>query len=190
MSWTQRKDEYQALARSIDPSIRLVTKDSWPWKVMGALAMVLTFGGVRYRQFLEDFATTIGPIQGYPRHWPTLEARLIVHEARHTRQARWCGLWIHPWVGLPLFGVLYLLIFLPLGFAFFRWRFEIDAERASYRWMLQSGQYAPEDVRQRAQNFGETVCSGSYGWSWIGGTRAFLRAAEAEIERSRLSRRG
>jgi len=181
MSWLEHKAEYEKIARAIDPSVRLVTKDAWPWKVIAALVMVFTFGGIRYRTFLERYATTLGPIQGYPREWPKLSTRLLVHEARHTRQARWFGLWIHPWVGFPVFGILYLLFILPLGFAFFRWRMEIDADLAGYRWALRNG-WSPTDVRERAKAFGATVCGGNYGWSWIiGGRRGFEKAAEKAI---------
>jgi hypothetical protein len=181
-TWVTEKYKYEKIARSIDPSVRLVTKDGWYWKVIAALVMVFTFGGISYRKFLDDYATTIGPLQGYPRQWQKLSTRLLVHEARHTRQARWFGLWIHPWVGLPLFGVFYLLLFLPLGFAFFRWRFEIDADVASYKWQLKNG-YTAEQVRARAKAFGAKVCGGNYGWSWLfGGVRGFEKAADKVIQ--------
>lgn len=182
MSWIDRKSEYEAIARKIDPSAKLVTKDAWPWKVLAVLVTAVTFGGMTYRRFLDDYATTIGPIQGYPRQWPILSARIIVHEARHTQQARWCGLWIHPWVGLPLFGLLYIAVFLPIGFAFFRWRFEIDAELASYRYQLRH-KTPPSEIRARAKRFGPVVCGGDYGWSWIiGGVAGFESAAEKAIQ--------
>jgi len=182
MSWVAKRDIYEKLAREIDPSIRIVTKDAWPWRVLAALVTLCTFGGISYQAFLREYATTIGPIQGYPRGWIELSERLLVHEARHTQQARWFGLGLHPWLGLPLFGLLYLLTPLPLGFAYVRWKFEIDADRVMYRWMLRHG-YSADYVRSRARSFGQTVCSGYYGWSWIlKGVSGFERAAEAAIK--------
>jgi hypothetical protein len=188
MSWVVQKYRYSRIAWGIDSSVRLVTKDAWPWKVIAALVMICTFGGIPYRTFLEKYATTIGPIQGYPRSWSKLSTRLLIHEARHTRQSRWFGLGIHPWLGLPIFGLLYLLVFLPLGFAYCRWRFEIDADLAAYRWALRNG-YEPDWVRDRAKRFGAQVCSGHYGWSWIiGGTRGFEKAAEKAIHEAASER--
>jgi hypothetical protein len=181
MSWVVEKCKYERIAQAIDPAVRLVTKDGWYWKVIAVLLTIVTFGKMNYKRFLNDYATTIGPLQGYPRHWPALSARLLVHEARHTQQARWFGLWIHPWVGLPLYGILYLLLFFPLGLAFFRWRFEIDADKASYRWMLENDCSAAH-IRIRAQQFGEKVCSGHYGWAWPRGASAFVKAANSVID--------
>lgn len=185
MSWTERLDFYQNIGREIDPAVRLTTKDGWFWKMLAVLATVFTFGGIQYRVFLEDYATTIGPVQAYPRAWRTLSRPLLIHEAQHTRQSRWCGLWIHPWVGLPIFGILYLLVLLPVGFAFFRWRFEINADAAAWRWMLRNGAQ-PHQIRSRANLFGKKVCGGNYGWSFLPwGVGGFKRAAEDVIHEFR-----
>jgi hypothetical protein len=180
MSWTDRKAEYEAIVRQIDPSVRLTTKDGWFWKILAVL--VSPFVG--YRGFLDHYATTIGPVQAYPSSWETLSPALLVHEARHTRQCRWFGLGIHPWVGLPLYGLAYLLLPLPLGLALVRWWAELDAERASYRESLRRGEPASA-IRERAARFGRTVCGASYGWALLGGARTFERAAEAEIQEGR-----
>lgn len=187
MSWIEHKQQYEEIAHKIDPAVRLVTKDHFLWKVLAALTMVFTCGGIKYRTFLESYATTLGPIQGYPSRYRRLSTHVLVHEARHTKQARWFGLGIHPWVGLPLFAVFYLLLFLPLGFAFFRWRFEIDADLAMYRWALKEG-YSEDWVRARSKRFARKVCGGNYGWSfpvWLGGLRGFEKAAERAIKEVR-----
>jgi len=180
VSWVDRRDEYQALARRFDPACRLVVKEGWFWTALAYLLMVITFGGVRAGDFLNNYATTIGPIQAYPRAWPTLDTRLLVHEARHVRQARVCGLWIHPWVGLPIYALLYLVLPIPLGLAWFRFWFELDADRASWRWALAEGGWAPEQVRLRAQSFALKVSSGSYGWAMPRNYMA--RRFEGEVE--------
>lgn len=175
------------MARAIEPSVRLQTKDVWIWKLLGALATVATLGGISYRRFLEDFATTLGPLQGYPAAWSVerVEA-ILVHEARHTRQARWCGLGLHPWLGLPLFAVLYLALPLPMGMAWLRLLFELDADRAVWRHALRHGA-SPEEIRARARGFARVVCSGAYGWSLPPrvGVRVFERAAERVIAEPR-----
>jgi len=165
MGWTDHRDHYQSVAREIDLSVRLTTKDAWYWRAIAWLLSVITFGSFPSAKFLERFATTLGPVQAYPRGWASLSEGIVVHESRHTRQARWCGLWTHPWVGLPIMGILYLLLPLPMGLAWFRYRFELDADAARWRHMLKSGT-PPTLVKARAEDFAATVASSAYGWPW------------------------
>jgi hypothetical protein len=183
MSWTDEHARLETIARVIEPSVRLVPKEGPFWRAVGRLAAVATIGGIDLRTFLEDYATAIGPLQGYPRHWSVARVEaLLVHEARHTRQARWCGFGIHPWLGLPLFGALYLALPLPAGGAVLRFWFELDADRASWRHALRCGA-TPEQVRARAAEFASRVCSGHYGWPIPRrvGVAWFARAAERAI---------
>lgn len=164
MSWMDEHARLEAIARSIEPSVRLVPKEGGFWRRAGRIASWMTLGGISVEVFLRDYATAIGPLQGYPRAWSVERVeRTLVHEARHTRQARWCGFGIHPWLGLPLMGVLYFAVPLPAGLALGRFLFELDADRASWRHALASGA-SPEWVRERAQEFAGRVCSGHYGW--------------------------
>ncbi len=183
MSWLAQHARLEMIARRIEPSVRLLPKDGRFWRGLGKLASIATGGGISVQIFLHDYATAFGPLQGYPREWSAerVEA-LLVHEARHTRQARWCGLGIHPWLGLPLFGLLYLALPLPAGFAMARFWFELDADRASWRHALASGA-SPEWVRTRAAEFAGRVCSGHYGWPLPQrlGARWFARSAERAI---------
>lgn len=196
-SWVIHKFKYQKIASSIESAATLSTKDSLLWKVVAAVVMVCTFGGISRRKFLEEYATTFGPLQAYPRYWPSLSTRLLVHECRHTTQCLWFGYavpiagWffgrrVRAWCGLPLYGIVYLLLFLPLGFAYFRYLFERDADRVAYRWALEEG-YTPKWVTERARSFGLRVCGGNYGWSWPAffGVNGFVKVASEEIERWR-----
>lgn len=165
-SWVHDKAKLELLAHRIDKSVRLYTKDNWFARLLAVLVPIVTFGGMKKKTFLEHFATTIGPLQFYPVTWPTRSVqRVLVHESRHTRQARWFGLWIHPWVGLPIYVVLYLLLPLPLGLAFFRALFERDAMKYELSVLYRSGSYSDVEVINRANKFGNTVSSGRYGWS-------------------------
>lgn len=180
-SWYLDKARLQAVAQQIDKSVHLYTKDNWFCTVLSWLLTIIAFGGIERRVFLTRFATTIGPLQFYPASWNIASVeRVIVHESRHTRQARWFGLGIHPWLGLPLFAVFYLLLFLPMGLAFFRCWFEMDAMRFELRGGYARGYYKASEVTLRAEGFGRTVCSKAYGWplpqSW--GLPMFKRAAE------------
>ncbi len=182
-SWVEERARLAALARAIEPSVRIQTKAGAHWRALGWLAWLATAGGIPRRTFLEDYATTLGPLHGYPAGWSAerVEATLV-HEARHTRQARWCGLGLHPWLGLPVFAVLYLALPLPVGLGLARLLFEIDADRASWRHALASGA-SPDQVRARARAFAGRVCSGHYGWPVPPrlGHALFARAAERAI---------
>jgi hypothetical protein len=183
LGWTAEHSRLEALAREIEPSVRLETKDGWHWRALAGLAALATLGGLSRRAFLEDYATTIGPLHGYPSAWSVARVeRTLVHEARHTRQARWCGLGLHPWLGMPLFAVLYLLTPLPMGLGLARFLFELDADRAVWRHALAAGA-RPETIRARAREFGARVCSGHYGWPLPRalGLRLFDRAAQRAI---------
>jgi hypothetical protein len=184
MSWTAEHARLEAIARRIEPSVRLQVKEGPFWRALAVLAAIATAGGISRTTFLRDYATAIGPLQGYPRGWSTerVEATLV-HEARHTRQARWCGLGVHPWLGLPVFGLLYLALPLPAVVALPRFLFELDADRFAWRHALASGA-PPDQVRKRAAEFAGRVCSGHYGWPVPRrlGVVWFARAAERAIE--------
>jgi hypothetical protein len=183
VSWVAQQARLEMLARRIEPSVRLRPKDGPFWRALGVLANVATLGGISVHTFLHDYATAFGPLQGYPRGWSAERVEsLLVHEARHTRQARWCGLGIHPWLGMPIFGLLYLALPLPSGFAVARFLFELDADRTAWRHALANGA-SPDAIRARAADFGGRVCSGHYGWPIPRrlGVTWFVRAADRTI---------
>ena len=182
-SWLTEHGRLEALARTIEPSVRLTSKDSPFWRVVAAVTHWITFGAVGRSLFLERYATTLGPIQGYPPTWTVAQVeRVLIHEARHTWQARMCGLGLHPWLGLPIFGALYLLAPLPMGFGIARLLFEVDADRTVWRHALARG-VPPDEILERAEAFAAVVCSRDYAWSAPAGfgRAIFLRAARREI---------
>lgn len=165
MGWTSDKERLEELAHDIDPAIRLTTKNGWFWKAIAWILFIITFGRFKREMFLEEFATTIGPIQAYPEAWSAAQVEgALPHEGRHTRQARAFGLFLHPWVGLPPMAVAYLLLPLPMGFAVCRAWLELDADRCRWRVMLAQGA-EPDHVRERAASFAETVSGAAYAWS-------------------------
>lgn len=108
MSWTADRERLTVLARTYQPRAVLV---AIPWL---------------------DRAITLATLQLYPRSWPTsVVLTRIPHESEHTAQmARLGG--GNPWVGLLPFLTLYLLA-LPVGWAPWRVRWEIEAEVACWR---------------------------------------------------------
>lgn len=165
-SWVVKKDVLQTAARKLDKSVKLTTKDHWFWKMLAWLLWSVTFGKYDRVTFLTSFATTIGPIQAYPKEWSVHSvANTLPHESRHTRQARWFGFGISPWLGLPLFTIAYLLLPVPLGFSYIRFRLELDAERYAVRMKLAAGA-THLSVRKRSEAFAKVVASSAYGWAW------------------------
>lgn len=110
----------------------------WWWRFLGK------FNG----PILTRFWTTIGSTIYYPttvqdpEQWETI----LEHEAVHVEQYRKYT--------VPLFLILYLLVPLPFGLAFFRWKFE----REAYLVDVKSGRMTPEQVAHTMWR--------DYGFAW------------------------
>ncbi len=175
-------------AHSAEPASILTTKDSWFWTAawIGLLVLVTVLSlGIGTRSFLkklslktylENVATTLGPVQSYPREYVALMKRLIVHDARHTWQCIVLSLivpilgWIphrrfRACIGLLPFGIVYGLLPFPIFLCYGRYKLELDAEKSSWRWMLRNG-YSVEKVRVRAEDSAKKVSGAKYLWSW------------------------
>lgn len=105
---------------------------------------------------------TIGPVITVPPQWPTYSPALqcvhLAHEMAHVRQYQRCGLG-SAWLGVPLFLLLYLLAPLPLGLAWWRYRWEREAFAAE------------QDARKALglplrQNVEALLHGRAYGWAW------------------------
>ena len=146
-------EKYKASLEDEFPGLRIL--DSKPWWLRAA-AKILP------KQQLLDRTQTIGNTIYLARNWSSysLPGQLIVlsHERAHLLQFRKYGLF--------LMSFLYLLVFFPIGLAYFRARFE----RAGFR----------EGMRRRAEIFGlesqvrtyseeqylDNLCGQSYLWAW------------------------
>lgn len=228
MSWVKDKEQLQAAAKSADAAAILVTKDSWFWKMLGGILVAISVGAMKYSKFMERFATTIGPVQGYPRGWPSSSVEAVcVHEGEHSKQAVVCGIvtWLalcvlfgllagfnHAWwgglilgaslaiftcfpfwwrpprifmafLGLPLMFLIYGLLPIPAGFAYFRYRMELAADQRKWEYMLAHGA-SDGAIRRRAEGFAKTISSGAYLWSvpQAMAVKGFLAAAEETIK--------
>lgn len=189
-SWTARREEFQQHAHETCQLAVLTTKDGRFWKIVSWCLFVLSAGQFRRREFLEDFATTLGPIQAYPRHWRELSPLLVVHESRHCQQFLFAGWfvpifgWLGPrarvWCGLIPMSLAYGFFPLPVFFAWGRFRLELDAESQAWRAALQNQWMTPDEIISRARQKGELVASWSYLKSWPTkwSVKSFQRRAE------------
>ncbi len=183
MSWVVHKWVYEQIAVKIEPAARLSIKGKGPWKVVDWFVP-------------QDMAITLGPLQRYPRHWARLGRRLIVHECTHTTWCVWLGLLIpllgwffgrraRAWCGFPIFAALYLLVFLPVLLAYFRYRAELHADVVSWRWAMVNANdgWTPSMIRMHARERADSVCGGKYVFSWPRslGRRGYTQAAAKVI---------
>lgn len=157
--------------------IRIVRKRGWFWVALHYIVLAVTFGG--QRNFLKGYYTTIGPWIGVPEGWearsPVSRYAVLRHERIHVQQARKFGFG-NAIAGLPLFGLLYLLVPLPLGLAWCRWRFERVAYVEGIRAKLEfvpSHSYSATRGRLILAAVSQ-LTTGRYGWTatfWPGARR-------------------
>ena len=95
---------------------------------------------------------------------------------------RLAGLGIHPWVGLLPYGIAYLLLFFPIGLAWFRYRLELRADTKRWTYELDKGQRNPTNVRAAAVRRGKKLKGGAYGYAWPWAVKGYVRRAEAVIK--------
>lgn len=158
---SNRYDTLVEALRTEIPGFRVVRKDTSTFHRAIHYALVgITFG--QMRSYLDSFQTTIGKTVYVTSDWDewTPDERYVTlrHEAVHLRQFKRFT--------LPVMAVLYVLLPLPMGLAYFRARFEMEA-------------YA-ETVRAAAEVYGTAYARGdehrkyvidqfvgaSYGWMW------------------------
>lgn len=159
-----RDYRYQRLVASLReelPGFRIVRKDQTSLhKAIHYILIAVTFGNMR--SYLDSFQTTIGKTVYVTSDWDQLDPDVryvtLRHEAVHLRQFRR--------LSLPIMALLYVLVPLPIGLAYFRAHFEKQA-------------YA-ETIRAAAEVWGTTVAGSqsyrnyvisqftgaSYGWMW------------------------
>src|SRR6185312_4590281 len=120
--YSRRVERYRALIASLEreiPGFRVVRKDrSRLHRAIDVALRIVTLG--KMRDYLSSYQTTIGKTVYVTSDWDSIDPlqRYVTmrHEAVHLRQFRS--------LTLPVMAVLYVLLPLPLGLAYFRARFE------------------------------------------------------------------
>lgn len=135
--------------------------DSTFMKVLDFLLKVVTFG--QMKKFMTGFITTMGVTVYVHERWDKIpeSARVAVlrHERVHMRQAKKYGRFV--------FSFLYLLIPLPLFFAYYRSKFEMEAYAESMKAVAEDNGMATlmSPVYRKAMISHFT--SAQYGWMWV-----------------------
>jgi hypothetical protein len=157
-------NRYDALVEALraeHPGFRIVRKDhSRLHRAIHVALIAVTFG--RMRSYLDSFQTTIGRTVYVTPDWddwsPDRRYVTLRHEAIHLRQFRRFT--------LPGMALLYILLPLPMGLAWFRAYFEKEAYAESIRaaaevWgkdVAMSSSYRSHIIQQ--------FTGASYGWMW------------------------
>lgn len=166
---------------------RIVFKEGWFWETLAKVVWLITLG--QNKTFLTDYYTTIGPWVGVPWDWELYSeygrAATIEHETVHVKQCRRCGFG-NVYLGILPFSLLYIFAPLPIGLAWFRWRFEREAYAHGIRFALarhddpSDGRFGSE-ARSYYWSFlidqaVDQLTGGAYAWTWPfrGSVRAYF----------------
>jgi hypothetical protein len=164
----QRYAELVRELRAEFPRMRIVKKcDSPIHRAIHYFLVGITVGGMR--SYLDGYQTTIGRTIYVTADWderdPLERYVTLRHEAVHLRQFRRFT--------LPGMAFLYLFLPLPLGVAYFRARFEMEAYAESIRAAAEvHGTARPHSPWYRAHVIAQFT-GPAYGWMW-----PFRRALE------------
>ncbi len=156
-----RYDKLLADIHNEFPKFAIVKKSTSRFHLsIDAILKVVTLG--KMQNYVSDYQTTISNSIAVTDHWFTLSKDeqycILRHELVHLRQFRRYGFW-----GMSF---LYLLVPLPMGFAYCRAAFEKEAYEESIRAhaevyglsAVKQGLYRDHIIRQ--------FTSASYGWMW------------------------
>ena len=132
------------------------------WKAIDIFFKIVSFG--KLNRFMTHFTTTIGRTVYYPIDWERDKAGpydyvILKHERKHVRQVeKICP--SNFTVGLIIYGFLYFLIFLPIGLAWFRYKFEREAYLESYQACKEVG------IKPDVNHYIKVLTGPSYLWTW------------------------
>lgn len=152
----------------------------WYWRFLHWVVLIVSFGG--NREFNDRYTTTIGMLIGWSdKKWKVIQLLLtenmpqakrtyledrvwstIQHEREHLRQFRRYS--------VPVMFLLYVFVFLPIGLAYFRARFERVGFAMTLRcWFVLDRKWAenPEARKWWISRF----TGGAYAWAWPFKTR-------------------
>jgi hypothetical protein len=156
-----RYDTLVEALRAEIPGFRVVRKDQSAFHRAIHYALIgVTFG--RMRSYLDSFQTTIGRTVYVTADWDDLDAdrRYVTlrHEAIHLRQFRKYT--------LPVMAVLYVLLPLPMGLAYFRARFEMEAYAETIRAAADVYGFPYAASKDHREYVIGQFMGASYGWMW------------------------
>lgn len=141
------------------PSFKVVYKaESTLMRAVNVVLSIVTLGNSK--MFMSDFTTTIGNTVYVPSTWSMMSTAsqcvTLRHERVHMRQAKK--------MSFLLFALLYVFFPLPLGLAWCRAKFEMEAYAETLRaWNEYGANITQTGFRQDVIDH---FLTGQYGWMW------------------------
>ncbi len=156
-----RYDSLVEALRAEIPGFRIVRKDQSTFHRAIHYALIgVTLG--QMRTYLDSFQTTIGRTVYVTADWdewmPDERYVTLRHEAVHLRQFKKYT--------LPVMAVLYVLLPLPMGLAYFRARFEQEAYAETIRAAAEVHGVGYASGAEHRKYVIEQFMGASYGWMW------------------------
>lgn len=136
--------------------------DHWFWKALGKLLWAISFG--KMTGFLDRFTTTIGKTIAVPSAWDGLadiqKGEILTHELEHVKQFK-------KWLYAP-YAIAYMLLPLPIGLAWFRYKWEREAYAKGVNAALDAmGENNRPLMRMIfIEHIVTTLSGSSYLWAW------------------------
>lgn len=142
-----------------DPPVRIVRKsDVWHQKAIGGALRVLTLGG--QSKYMTEYVTTLGHTIYVPDDFESLPAlsrlKTLRHESVHVAQFERLG-----W---PLMTLLYVLVPLPIGLAYYRAQLELAGYAESLRTIAEFNGIAA--ARAAKPRIVAHFTGPDYAWMW------------------------
>lgn len=162
------KEDYESLLSETHrefPNFKIIKKsESKFMRLLDKVLRTISFGKID--NFMENFTTTIGMTMYVTDHWDLASSATkystLEHERIHLRQSKKYG--------SVLFSMLYLLFPLPIGFAWFRTKFEMEAYEVTLRNIHRS--YGKSVFNEELKRLFVGYFTGpSYMWMWLGEKR-------------------
>ncbi|NJL53697.1 hypothetical protein HC928_00230 [bacterium] len=136
----------------------------WYWRFLGFLLRIVSFGKI---DFMNDFQTVIGNRIGVTPSWKHFDYAMkyatLLHELEHIKEYKKFGFG-NVWVGVVVFGFLYLFFPLPVGLAWFRARAEKAGYEQSLRAYMRTHGY--DAAAQAKDHVIKQFTSANYLWMW------------------------
>lgn len=154
-----------------EEGVILTTKTGAFWSFLHKLLVILSFG--TNQRFLTSMITTIGPVIAVPEKWKTgrlskTRKAIIRHEQVHVNQYERMGMG-NAWAGVIPFVVAYLLLPVPVGFAWMRWKLEREAYLEGMKTEIALG------LQPRLDKAVDAMTTGSYVWTLLPLFRGYVR---------------
>lgn len=161
------KLSHTLLVGKTDFNLQLKKKEETPWcKALAKVtdAVLGLFTDTKRKGFM-DRCTTIGNVVYFPQGWtyganPEWDLEMLRHELVHVRQFSCLSLFGSKPVGVILFLLLYVLLPVPLGLAWFRYNLERKAFLMTIRTRLEIGK--PPNI----DKYVDCLTGPLYGYAW------------------------